>query len=149
MSRKIAEDGWRLARTRLDESTEPDRANIALAEALYWLAVIEDDEKSPDRSTYYAQRLASQDGQVVAGLIFARNFITHQLLLPMSRETLLGGWGTSMFGIGVIDDWRWKSLADLGNPIEREHKTHLLYESFVAGQDPATPLDAAARFFGL
>jgi hypothetical protein len=100
----MAFDGWRQSLVRLGESTQggprrprPD-PNVPLAEAIYWLSVIEDEAVTRIGSTtYYDHRGASTEGQTVAALVFARNLVSHELAEP-SRGRPTGGYGGSAYG---------------------------------------------------
>jgi hypothetical protein len=155
VSRSIADEGWRLARDRLNAAIgsglgggAPLDPNIPLGEMLYWLSVIEDDEERQD-SNYYARRASSTDGQTVAALIFARNLVTHELVMP--GELRVMGYGAAAYGslpYGGGSSWRWKNRAELGSPTDK-YGRDTQYDVHVAGKELSIPIEAAARFFGL
>ena len=152
----MAVEGWRDARRRLSVAMTPTSSsnpNIPLAEALYWLAAIEDDAqgKTPTESdSYFATRDASTNGKTVGGLIFARNLVTHELLIPIKPEPV-GAYGAAPYGTapyGGGTQWRWKSRIELGSPIDK-HGCDISYDDHVAGRGVGAPLQAAEDFFGL
>lgn len=66
-------------------------ARIAVGESLYWLTVADDfmrnrlcHELKP--ADYYARLCATNDGQLLAGLVFLRNRLTHQFALALVRQ---------------------------------------------------------------
>ena len=154
--RSIADEGWRHARDRLNAAIgsgpgcgAPLNPNIPLGETLYWLSVIEDGEEQQD-SNYHARRASSTDGQTVAALIFARNLVTHQLVMPVELR-VIGGFGTAAWGSvpwGGGSSWRWKTRAELGSPTDK-HGRGTQYDVHVAGKVLGIPIEAAARFFAL
>jgi hypothetical protein len=156
VSRSIANEGWRLARDRLNAAIGSGpgggallNPNIPLGETLYWLSVIEDDEERPGSKSYIARRASSTDGQTVAGLIFVRNLVTHELLMPV--ELRVGGYGSAAWGsvpYGGGTSWRWKTRAELGSPTDK-YGRDTQYDVHVAGKELHIPIEAAARFFGL
>jgi hypothetical protein len=152
MTRGMAEDGWRLARARLADALGARAANpnIPLAEALYWLSVVEDDEeKKIGSSAYYGHRSGSTDGETVGALVFARNLITHELIIPAELH-VRGAYGSAAYGsaaYGGSAEWHWKRRSELGNPTDK-YGRDALYDKHVAGGHVDSPLQAAERFFG-
>ena len=150
----MAVDGWRQSLVRLGESIHggprrphPD-PNVPLAEAIYWLSVIEDEAVTRiGRTTYYNQRGASTDGQTVAALVFARNLMSHELAEP-SQGRPTGGYGGSAYGTAPYGGgiaWHWKGRIELGSPTDEKWGRDALYDQLVAGYLLEAPLDAAGR----
>lgn len=158
VGREMAIEGWRQALVRLHESIHggprrphPD-PNVPLAEAIYWLSVIEDDEVARSgRATYYGNRSSSREGQTVAALVFARNKVSHELAEP-SKPRPTGGYGGSAYGTAPYGggiSWHWKSRTELGSPTDGKGSRDVLYDQLVAGCLLEAPLDAAGRYFDI
>ncbi|HEV3310464.1 MAG TPA: hypothetical protein VG815_08095 [Chloroflexota bacterium] len=111
------------------------------------MSVIEDDEERQVLD-YHRHRDSSADGRTVGALVFARNLVSHELLMPVEvRPNTYGGsfrYGKSTYA-GV--SWRWKRRAQLGNPTDPRYGRDEFYDTFVADHDVDDPLEAAERFF--
>jgi hypothetical protein len=158
VAREMAVEGWRQALVRLRESIHggprrphPD-PNVPLAEAIYWLSVIEDDAVTRIGSArYYGHRDSNSDGQTVAALVFARNQVSHELAEP-STQRPTGGYGGSAYGTAPYGggiSWHWKSRTELGSPTDEKWGRDVLYDQLVAGRLLEAPLDAAGRYFDI
>lgn len=154
----MAVEGWTQALVRLRESIHggprrphPD-PNIPLAEAIYWLSVIEDDAVIRTGSaTYYGHRGSSSEGQTVAALVFVRNQVSHELAEP-SKPRSTGGYGGSAYGTAPYGGgiaWHWKSRTELGGSTDAKWGRDVLYDQLVAGRLLEEPLDSAGRYFGI
>lgn len=131
-------------------------AVIALSEALFWVKALDDRLRDNSRNAcYYSDRDAAADGQTVAGLTYARNFHTHQLLSltktdseaypatvehhPDSGRTIR--WSDQ----GIFRVWlRWAPLTELPDPERTDsHRRDEFYDDRVGGRELCDPLDGA------
>lgn len=167
--------GLRQAVARLDDSPRKllsgeggAQAWIALSEALYWVAAL-DDHASKLGACYFKTRDADPVGKTVGGLVFARNIHAHELVTTGEASFQMGsprikltppgepvpkGRGT-LFSVTLI----WIPLTNLpARPavVSRKqqdprgadpHGRDLMYRDRVAGRPLALPfVDAIAWF---
>jgi hypothetical protein len=159
-SQQLGETGLQQALLRLKASLTQSGGEplVALAEILTWAYSLEEWHKLRLQGlgrAYYPARDAVPDGQVVAGLIYARGLVAHQLTLVGSLITWSSQLGVPsaqpgvmQLGVGNTEEWRWKPLQELPAPGQPEkHGRDQLYQAHLAGRPLLEPLQAAVRFF--
>lgn len=162
--------GLRAAIDRLRASGDDiGAAQLAVAEAAYWVAALDDVARAAcagGSTAYYAARRANSRGRVVAGLIFARNLTTHQLVgtygltwKPAAVRVMQdGAWKEAKMKVRTEGGWveatpkvargTWKDRAELPAPDWPEkHGREGDYDTAVAGKDAVTVLQDALSFF--
>lgn len=106
----------------------PDAAYGSLVEAAFWIATLDslvssdDGPRNQQKTAYRSARAADRDGQVVFGILWARNRLYHQMPFAISHD------GRSFF-----------------DPPEDGDGTGILYISAGTLWLPATDLDARSR----
>jgi hypothetical protein len=145
-----AEQGLREANSRLrSRMTGADSGDplIALVEALNWAYAIEEwhrkrmDKKQKD--SYYSARDKDPDGQIVAGVMYARNLVVHQL----ANVSILVGVYTHTYTATYKGQWRWRLYHRLPKPDKPEKwGRDKQYRNRVAKQPVLTTMDSAERF---
>lgn len=132
---------------------------IALSEALFWVGALDDEARRGDERAYWSQRDNEPYGRTVAGLLYARNFHTHELISTAAVNWEIGtatafvtppgkaprppGRGT-LFSVQFV----WEDLARLPLPALRERRSRdRLYDDHVASRPLSHPLDEAAAWF--
>jgi hypothetical protein len=139
---------------------DPDQANplISLGEVLEWTFGLEQHLKATPG--YFTNRKADADGQMLAGLMYARGKLAHSLAEVVDVVTLpptimqggtggrRGGW--ARISRGTVRDYRWKpDLGPLrGRATDREREQHAFYRDVVAGQQLVPPIDKARSYLG-
>lgn len=161
----IAIDGLRRAVTRVDNASGGVLAGgggspvwIALSEALYWVAAL-DDYAEPAVADYFPRRDNDADGRVAAGLVYARNRHAHEVvstaeaafeiprititMTPAGQPSPPPGRGT-LFSVQL----RWTPLAELpsSGAVERRGRDKM-YDERVAGRPLGEPFGDAVRWF--
>jgi hypothetical protein len=156
--RSRAEQGLHEALDRVRERTaDPSRGDplISVAEVLTWCKALEDGHKKRIPS-YFADRDGDDDGRALAGLMYARNLVQHQLATVgtlfswptrMTRQTSgRGGSVTHISGGGTSFEWNaFGALPDPDKP-SKTHDRDVFYRDRVERRLLATPLEAAERF---
>ncbi len=132
---------------------------IALSEALFWVGALDDAARRRNDQAYWSQRDNEPHGRAVAGLLYARNFHTHELISTAAANWEMGtatafvtppgeaprppGSGT-LFSVQYV----WEDLARLPLPaITEKHGRDRLYDDHVANRPLSHPLDEAAAWF--
>jgi hypothetical protein len=162
-NQQLGETGLQQAMIRLKGSlTQSGCAGgeplVALAEVLTWAYSLEEWHRARLQGMgrdYYSARDTAPEGQVAAGLIYARGLVAHQLALVGSLVTRSSQpgvpsaqLGVVQLGVGNTDEWRWKRLQDLPRPDKPEkHGRDQLYQAHLAGRPLLEPLQAVERFF--
>jgi hypothetical protein len=139
---------------------------IVVGEALWWVASIDDFFRTKlGDQRWWSLRAADQDGQCVAGLIYARNLHSHELTpLGCLAEEKPGpspetpppappsdlGPNDQFVIVGSVASLRlaWRKLENLPAPAEPErHGRDRLYKLRVADRRLAEPFRDALAFF--
>jgi hypothetical protein len=134
--------------------------SIALSEALYWVAAL-DESLRKSTNAYRTRRKADPSGEAAGGLVYARNLNTHRLVSPGRMESTMGTpivqrdpggairviWGEGgIFAVQML----WRPFEDLPLPDtrfpERQGRNEM-YRRAVAGRPLTVPLDAAVDWF--
>jgi hypothetical protein len=146
-----AEQGLREASSRLrDRITGADSGDplITLGEALNWAYALEEwhrkrmDKKQKD--TYYMARDKDPDGQIVAGVMYARNMVVHQLANVSILVDVYTDTYTDTYG-----EWRWRLYHRLPKPDPKHPEKYgrdKKYKNYVAKQPLLTVMDSVERF---
>ena len=130
---------------------------IALSEALYWVAAMDDHYNKAD--DYFSRRAEDPVGRTVAGLVYARNSHAHELVsageavfdigTPRVIQIPLGEMAPPP-GRGAIFSMqlRWVALNLLPLPTQKnQHDRDVFYQDNVAEQPIAQPFDDAIEWF--
>ena len=142
---------------------------IALGEALFWLAAVDDYFKNLcGETTYFQQRAADEGGRTTGGLVFARNMLGHGLntasaiRFDLPAPTLIqeGGdltvrwarlpgkdYGAPNRGTAMSIRFVWARLDELPKPTGPQHDRDAWYAELIAGKALSAPLDVAAAWF--
>lgn len=142
---------------------------IALGEALFWTAALDDYSKRlRGKTTYFREREADEHGRTVGGLVFARNLLGHglntasaisfevhspTLIRDGDKVTLrwprLPGkdYGAPDRGTAFSVKFSWAPLQDLPAPGGPQHRRDDWYGELIAGKPLSKPLDVAAAWF--
>lgn len=130
---------------------------VSLAEVLTWLYALEEHHRKAD-ANFYDARNKSAGGMTEAGLIYARNLITHQLAdvarlvahpgnLLMAQRRMRGRRHGSVSIMPPVREYRWHPLGDLPPPDEPEtYGRDAMYEAYVADREMIQPLEDALTF---
>jgi len=159
----------RLASDRLASSSDDDERAIAVAEAAYWVAALDEMAMSSiGTAGYYVLRSQHRFGSVVSGIVYARNLTTHQLVAPygvavVPAEVHVNFDGTGLkkakvyahFGDAGVQPAKvrfaklcWKPLDQLPAPARPErHGRDQDYERWVSGREAASVLADALTYF--
>ncbi|WKZ83194.1 MAG: hypothetical protein QY307_02805 [Acidimicrobiia bacterium] len=96
-----------------------ERAFAALAEALWWVCVLNDSFwKGPSGDDYVARREGDERGPTLVGLRYARNRLTHDLDLT-GMHGLIGGVDLPANFPLNFGGWVWRRVDDVA-PTDRE-----------------------------
>jgi hypothetical protein len=150
--RQRAEQGLREALDRLDNRISDSNLGdpwIPFAEALNWLYSLEEWHKEELKAVgvdYYVRRDSDPDGRIVAGVVYARGLVAHQLtLVSMLVVGVFPTFFPSVFPGG--EEWRWRRFLDLPPPSKKEnHQRDQRYVDYVEDEPLLTILRAAERF---
>ena len=121
---------------------DPVGAYAAVAETLFWIDVV-DNYLRKNHHTHYEATLADQPediARMLAGLLFARNRITHEV--DQVGYLLAAAKGPA----GFAANWTWQSLPP--RPRERQQTLHRDYEAVIAGRDVVGTLLVVTVFLG-
>jgi hypothetical protein len=152
--RQRAEEGLRAALDRLEEYINDPTAGdplIPFAEALNWLYSLEEWHKEQLRAVgvpdYYTRRDNDPDGRVVAGVIYARGLVAHQLATAgRLAHGVFPSTFPSVFPGGLA--WRWRPFSELPPPGKPEtHGRDQKYRRYVEHEPVLTTMRATQRFF--
>jgi hypothetical protein len=125
----------------------------SLAEALWWVAALDDHHEAAFGSVDYFQTIRVGDGgETVAGLVWARNLVGHELVtITTLFETLLTSGDDQLTWGGERLTWgtpSWLLRADLPAPRRKEnHARDQMYDKHVAGRPIAEPFTVAHDWF--
>lgn len=157
----VAFVGLRDAASRLDtaSSTYLSRGEgavavaAAMSEAIYWVDTL--DEYARERgpmADYVARRLADHGGNAVGGLVYARNFHTHELLTAGEEAYQLASvrpilhpdvaWPPPRRGPWLIIRLRWTSLAGLPKKPDKNQRDQM-YAAAVERRPLSEPIHKA------
>ena len=129
-------------RVRETGSNDPIGAYASVAETLFWTNVVREQLEYKYRSHYEAT-LAEQTedvAQIMSGLIFARNRITHEV--DQVSYLLATAKGPDSFAA----HWTWQFLPP--RPGDRQSDRHRDYETVIAGRDVVATLSIVTIFLG-
>lgn len=141
----------------------------ALSEALFWTAAL-DDFFATDQGAekYWTARAGDADGRTAAGLIFARNMLSHglhvagaiQLLvhpptLMREGDTVTLRWarlpgrdyGSGDRGTVLSFQLTWVNISQLPSPTSPQYGRDEWYRDLIAGRPLTHPFDSAYRWF--
>jgi len=130
-------------RVRETGSNDPIGAYASVAETLFWINVVREQLEGKYRSHYEAT-LAEQTedvAQMMSGLIFARNRITHEV--DQVGYLLATAKGPD----GFAANWTWQFL--LPRPGDKQGDRRGDYEAVIAGRDVIATLSIVTIFLGL
>jgi hypothetical protein len=159
---QIGEAGLEGAIGRIDAARNATPSTeIAATEALWWCSSLDAWHQARLGVDYFSRRGDSDYGQVVAGLVYARNLSSHQLALvpgfvDVGRPIVPFEevWDEDLgevvsFGLQPVEI-RWQRFEKLPVPPSSHPERHgrdQAYESFVAGRPLVDPLRDALMFF--
>lgn len=131
-----------LERFRSTGWDDPIGAYAAVAETLFWVDVV-DEQLNLKHRPHYEMTLAEQPkdfAQMLKGLLFARNRITHEV--DQVSYFLAKADGPA----GFAAKWTWQSLAP--RPGDKQRSLHRAYEAVIVGCDVTETLLAVTVFLG-
>lgn len=153
---------------RVEAAADADAVDhlAAAAECLWWLTALDEwHRRRVGDELYWPAREASEAGRTVAGLIYARNLVGHQLarvlgLVWKDSEVHVkhgGEWRRAQTMVKVDGEWqparpkvaavRWQPLADLPAPDQPErHGRDEMYRQHVEGHSPTAALRLGSEF---
>ncbi len=158
---ELAETGLSESLARLHDHGDSEKALIPLAEVLSWLYALENLHRSRlGDELYFRHRRGDREGQALAGLMYARGLVAHQMALvgvlfswPSKTSTFGGGGrrgGSTIIVTGGGSTMNWKPLSDLPEPgydeAKRKEDRRPWYREHVEGRLVVGPVEAAARF---
>jgi hypothetical protein len=142
---------------------------IALGEALFWIAALDDDFKtSAGPGVYFKARSEDHRGRTVGGLVYARNMLGHGLgttagmqfevhppTIVQEGSTVTVKWArlpgreysSENHGTVFSTQLLWVALGDLPEAPEDPHGRHEWYAKNVAGAPLSSPLEVAREWF--
>jgi hypothetical protein len=148
-ARQRAEQGLRDALDRFDNrANDPSLGDplIPFAEALNWAYSLEEWHKAQLGKVgvgYYARRNADPDGEVVAGVIYARGLVAHQLANVGHVATLERYYDD----YGAYGNLIWRPFSELPPPGKPEKKGRdKKYKDHVQHKRLSTTMRAVERF---
>ncbi|SRR6266498_2788808 len=123
---------------RLDEERlDDERAYAPAGEALFWLNVCDDGYRKLLKSwDYEGKRDANFDGQILNGIRWARNRLTHQRALVVERQ-----FGSEQ---GTVGHMKWARATT--TPPGKHDQGREIYEKRMAGNPVMPALDAAKNW---
>ena len=118
-----------------------------LAEALWWITVLDESYWKSEETAYDAYREAHASGVLVHGLRYARNRLIHDIDI-----TGMHGLITTPFqwpinfpvNFGPTDRWVWRRVDDLPPPGRQNDDGQAAYRESLEGQEVEGTLRAAA-----
>jgi hypothetical protein len=134
------------ARKRL-EAAVPDRdeAFAPLAEACWWAVCVHEGLRTHGGVDYDSGWPDFAGGQIVRGLVYARNMIGHQRVtsvqqLSEAREV------PEFWSLVQVQELRWLDADDLPDPDRSQPENRKAYADFVAGREVTGTLLLAASW---
>lgn len=134
-----AERGLEGARLRMLEAQSEDEALRALTEALCWVYGLEEWNRHRLK-TYFGDRDSRSDGQLVAGLVWARRFAQHELVTTAELGDHYSDHYTDMYGMLV---W----LQRGSPPPKSSDNRAAFYDEHLADRTVTDTIATAQRFF--
>ena len=140
--------GLRLSLGRIRAATSDDDILTGVAEVLMWLKSLEDWNRGALGDTdYFDERSRDEPGgQTLAGLMWCRNAVQHDLMFPAAMLELHPS--ETLYPSKTLQpgkQWLWKQ-ADEVSTASDEHDRDRRYEQWVAGKPVREPLFIASRF---
>ncbi|OXM70795.1 MULTISPECIES: hypothetical protein [Amycolatopsis] len=135
-----------LRRLRL-ERYDVDKAYAPTGETLFWLGSCDEGLQDLLGDRYRAARQGDPEGQLIAGIRWARNRMTHQRAIVIQRNhgSELGTWILGQGRLGTRDEMYW-APAD-GVPADpRYDRGRDVYEDQLAGQPVIPTAEATVRW---
>lgn len=132
---------------------------IALSEALFWVGALDDEAKASNEEAYWSQRDNDPLGRAIGGLLYARNFHTHQLISTAAANWEVGTGTVIVAGPGEAPappgrstllsvQFVWEDFPKLPLPVIAEKRGRdRLYAQHVAGRPLSHPLGHAETWF--
>lgn len=137
-----------------EDATNIRPAFAALAEGTWWVAAIDEriikglgGRRSAGAQAYQVERGRSVDGEHVAGVLWARDRHTHQLMVTMGRDT------DGLFSKGrllhISPGFMWVPSSDIYEPDESRSPAswRASYDRLLAGRSAWKTLGRCSRWF--
>jgi hypothetical protein len=145
-----AEQGLREALDRLEHCIDSPGTGdplIPFAEALNWIYSLEEWHRKKLEAlgvNYYARRDGDPDGEILAGVIYARGLVAHHL----ASVGILADLDRYYDDYGAYGDWVWRPFSDLPPPNWPEkHGRDDKYKRHVQHKRLRKTMRAGERFF--
>jgi hypothetical protein len=130
-----------------------DEGVAAAGEAVFWLSVLDEAERHRLRDSYVSTRAADQNGQVVIGLLWARNALAHGATVVSegsnhSEVTATRGpdGDSRVEHVSSRRALRWRRVGDIAVR-DRGRALRPSYERHVAGRWVKETLDEGQEWF--
>lgn len=158
----VALDGLRKSHERLHHAIDQVLRGggggpvwIALSEALYWIAALDDHFAGDD---YWSERISTEGGRSVGGLVYARNMHAHELVSAGEAQFTIGSSSVQTYppgeapqpGRGTVFSTQllWVGLNSLPAPERREkHGRDQMYADRVGRRPLSHPVNDAIAWF--
>jgi hypothetical protein len=147
--RQRAEEGLREALDRFDNRVKDSTLGdplVSFAEALNWAYSLEEWHEAQLKRVgvdYYARRDADPDGEIVAGVIYARGLVAHHLV----RVGLVASLERYYDDYGAYGNLIWRPFSELPAPDQPEkHGRDDKYKARVQHKRLSLTMHAVERF---
>jgi hypothetical protein len=137
------------------ERAQPEKLFVPLCEALWWTASVDDGlmELSDSSHNYYATpadyqnaRDADPNGQIMLGVIYARNRCGHQRAIATTVRLPTPGSPIPMV-LGAVFTWLPASQLPPPDPAHPNTALRQVYDTRLAGQPVEASIGAVKRWF--
>ncbi|MBU1226805.1 MAG: hypothetical protein KJ698_06325 [Actinobacteria bacterium] len=116
-----------------------------LAEALWWSAVLDDSFWKSDCARYSALRKHEGHVDLMVGLRYARNRLTHDIDITGMHGLMEGATFPLTFPLR-FRGWRWRCINDLPSAGRKDEEREKAYKAALEGRDVEETLRDAADF---
>ena len=134
---------------------DPDNRFAPLAETLLWIDLIDTAFYNDDEDKYVVARKEKPGGILVRGLRYARNRLTHDVMVYGMHEMQYEGGDFNAkdsshrdFNVGT-PTWRWRIVDDLPTYTWKNKEIQDIYEDELEGKEVEPILNDAANFLRL
>lgn len=151
---ELGEQGIRNAIERLAEALDEGEAvdpRLPFNEALFWGYALREFHKNRlGNDFYYRSSRNSREGSLTEAVMYARGFVTHELVNVMDARVILGSEpgsmipGRSQLGASTRTEYRWVSLPENAKP--DPHGRDQIYRTGIADQVLMPVLETMASF---
>ena len=150
--RELALQGMQAALDRALDARKSDKIEemfAPLAEALWWIVVLNDSYWQSDGEEYRKSRDSDEQGRILEGLRYARNRLTHDIDITGMHGLIESGL-TLPFNLpanlGRIPMWMWRSVDKLPRASRRDRESEARYRESLEGKEVEATLQLAATF---